>query len=122
MTKDINTYYNNILFENIRIDTPVGRVIGILFQNVTKGINHIFNGMIVRNITSKTKLEYTTDSVSNHTQPLQFIEIESCDGFCEINNISFENVIIDGNKILNSSDNLWNLKETGQIISNITYT
>ena len=118
---DVDVFYNDILFENIRIDTPLGRIVGIDIIDVDVGINHIFAGMTVRNVTSRAKLQWTTDAMHNISEPgQQLLSIYKCDGHCQINNINFENIYIAGNKVTDDTD--WNLDRSGQIITNITYS
>eukprot|EP01084_Bolivina_argentea_P125892 222988_1 len=118
---NIDVFYHDIVFKNIRIDTPVGRVIGINIIDVDNGTKHVFDGLVLKNVTLRTKLGWTIDDLHNSSQPgQQLLSVTNCNGECEINNIHFENIFIDGEKIMN--DDGWNLKRSGQIISNVTYS
>eukprot|EP01084_Bolivina_argentea_P032787 60695_1 len=125
--ENCSAVYTNILFENIRIDTPVGRIIALVFEDISNNETvHVFDGMVVRNVTSKTQLAFVQtleDIKYNYTVPInQVLQIENCNGKCAITGIMFEDLFIAGRKITNSNDSYWNLTQIGNDISNITYS
>ena len=114
--------YNDIVFENIRIDTSIGRVLGLFMQNISQGLHEIMN-ITVRNVMSREKLAWTSlPNSGKHRDADNFLTIESCNGTCKIDGIHFENININGTKIMRSNQTGWNLIKTGDIITNVTYS
>ena len=119
---NIDVIYNNITFENIRIDSSIGRVLGLFLQNVSKGLHEIMD-ITVKNVNSREKLAWMRlPSGGKYREADNFLTIESCNSSCIMSGIHFENVYINGTKIIQSNQTGWNLIETGQVIANVTYT
>eukprot|EP01084_Bolivina_argentea_P115020 204640_1 len=102
-----NGIYNNLTFDNFRIDTHIGRVIGLDYHDVDNGGE--INGLILSNFNIRQSFEYFVKS----NPPENFLSIDNCSKTTYMKNIIFKNIIVDGNKIKSNSD--WNLRVHGNI-------
>ena len=114
----IDMMYSNIIMENIRIDTIVGRILNLLWRNVSKNVKHELIDLYIKNVTSREKLKFTTlPGQVGIVEPNQRLYIEECDGYCLFDGIYFENIYINGSKISGNNEIGWNLTEIGSTIS-----
>ena len=114
MNQAQNGHYKDITIDNIRIDTNVGRIIGLRFNNVNN--NGYINGLTISNFNIRTVLKWfnPSNTVEN------FIQILNSPG-SYIKNVYFENIKINGKKVTSNTQSGWNLKKSGAV-TNVKYS
>eukprot|EP01084_Bolivina_argentea_P115025 204647_1 len=108
MNEADNAQFNSLLIDDIRVDTKVGRIIALTFQNVNNG--GYVQGLNVSNWNIREDLQW----FDSKNPPENFLQIVNSDG-SYMKNINFNNVQIKGKMVTSSSQSGWNLKTSGNI-------
>ena len=110
-----NANFINISFNNIYVDDHVGRLFGITLDNNNAVVT--VDGIQINNLISRKELQFFLNDQNTE----QFINIASKNGKNTVNNIEFNNVMVNGMHIIN--DDMWNLQFLGNtsLISNVSY-
>ena len=108
--------FKNIKFNNIRIDTSVGRVFGLLMQNELGC--EVYN-IFVNNLEVRQKLMWM---IGTTVETEQFIYVNTSNGKTYVYGVYFDNVKVNGKKIMSDDD--WNLQQIGPngAISHVEYS